>query len=138
MPLLRFDVPLVTAVALGGVVGAECRYALGVGFPTAAGGVPWTTLVINVTGCLLLGALMTVLLAMTRPHRLLRPFLGVGVLGGYTTFSTATAEELSLLRAGRADVAIGYLGATLVTALAATVAGTWLAGALLPRRGGRR
>jgi CrcB protein len=55
---------------------------------------------------------MVVITELAYGHRLLRPFLGVGVLGGYTTFSTATVEVLSLIGAGRPGTAAGYVVAT--------------------------
>ena len=76
------------AIAVGGVVGAEARYGLGVLLPHRADEWPWATLLTNVSGCLLIGVLMVVIVERIRPHPLVRPLLGVGVLGGYTTFST--------------------------------------------------
>lgn len=119
------------AIAVGGVAGSEARYALDLALPHAAGGWPLATLLINVSGSLVLGAVMVVITELTSPHRLLRPFLGVGVLGGYTTFSTAMVDEQQLLHAGRPLVAVAYL---LGTALAALLA-AWL-GATLARTAG--
>ena len=121
------DLPVVAAVAAGGVLGAEARYALGLAMPHAVGAWPTATFTINVSGCLLIGALMVVLTELTSPHRLARPFLGVGVLGGWTTFSTAMVDVVVLVRAGRAPLALGYLAGTLVAALVATALGVALA-----------
>ena len=60
-------------------------------------------------------------------RRLLRPFLGTGVLGGYTTFSTHIVDIQQLLTAGVARTALAYLGGTLLAALAAVYTGTTLA-----------
>jgi fluoride exporter len=99
-------------------LGAEARYAL-----TLLNGdrpsFTWVTLVENVTGCFLIGVLMAVLLQLTAPHRLLRPFLGVGVLGGYTTFSAYAGEVRVLLADERVVAALIYLAATPVVALIA-------------------
>jgi hypothetical protein len=73
---------LVVATAVGGVLGAQARYGLGLAVPHSSDQFPWSTVVINATGCALIGVVMVVLLELTSPHRLLRPFLGVGVLGG--------------------------------------------------------
>jgi fluoride exporter len=117
--------PLVLGViALGGVLGAEARYALSLWHPAAAGSWPATTWWINVTGSFLLGVLMVLLTELTSPRRLLRPFLGVGVLGGFTTFSTAMVDVQGLLRDGRPVLAMGYLVGTVLAALAAVTAGT--------------
>jgi fluoride exporter len=61
---------------------------LGGALPDASQGFPFDTSVVNVSGCLLIGVLMVSIVEVRRPHRLVRPFLGVGLLGGYTTFST--------------------------------------------------
>ena len=109
----------VAAVAAGGVVGAEARYLLGAAFPGTPGGWPWTTFWINITGCLLIGILYTVLTEVAaRPHPLLRPLLGVGLLGGYTTFSTWSVETVQLLERGSYGMALGYALACPLAAVA--------------------
>jgi CrcB protein len=121
------------AIALGGVIGAESRYGLGQLMPHTAASWPWATLVINLTGSLLLGLLMGLLGRRARPHALLRPFFGVGILGGYTTFSTYALDAERLLQAGRDGVALGYLTATLVGGIAMVACGLLLT---RPRTGG--
>jgi len=115
---------LLAAVAIGGVLGAEARYAVGLAVPHSGAQFPWSTVLINVTGCLLIGVLMAALQALPRPHRLLRPFLGVGVLGGYTTYSTFATDVHRLLLAHRPLVALGYLLATVLGCAAAVWGGT--------------
>jgi fluoride exporter len=117
----RADV--LAVIAAGGALGAEARYGLGVLFPHAGDSWPWSTLLVNVSGCVLIGMLMVVITELTDAHRLVRPFLGVGVLGGYTTFSTATVETLTLLSAGRPGAAIGYVVATPTLAVLACAIG---------------
>jgi fluoride exporter len=114
---------VLAVIAVGGVVGAEARYGLGVAIPHDPGRWPWATLLINVSGCLLIGVLMVVLLELTRPHPLARPLLGVGVLGGYTTFSTYATDALTLLQDGHPAAAVGYFLLTPVLAVAAVAAG---------------
>jgi CrcB protein len=109
-PRLRLDV--LAVIAAGGVLGAEARYGVGVLLPHTGDAWPWSTLLINVSGCVLIGVLMVVITELLYGHRLVRPFLGVGLLGGYTTFSTATVEALTLVTAGRPGAAVGYLVAT--------------------------
>jgi fluoride exporter len=106
----RLDV--LAVIAAGGVLGAEARYGLGVLLPHTGDAWPWSTLLINVSGCVLIGGLMVMITELLYAHRLIRPFLGVGLLGGYTTFSTATVEALTLMTAGRPGAAVGYLVAT--------------------------
>ncbi|MFC5176578.1 fluoride efflux transporter CrcB [Nocardioides taihuensis] len=123
-------------IAVGGMVGATARYAAGEAWPPPQGAVPWSTLVVNVSGCLLIGVLMVVVVEIQGAHPLLRPFAGVGVLGGFTTFSTYTAETAGLLRTGHPGLALAYWLGTLVLALAGVVAGVVLARAVLPVRDG--
>ncbi|HXV92669.1 MAG TPA: fluoride efflux transporter CrcB [Pseudonocardia sp.] len=117
---------LLGAIAVGGALGAEARYGLGLALPHAAGGFPWSTLLVNLSGCFLIGILMVVVTDLAEPHRLVRPFLGVGVLGGYTTFSTYSTELVQLLDAGRPGPALAYLVVTPFGALAAAWAGSAL------------
>jgi CrcB protein len=120
------SVRVIAAVAVGGVLGSEARYLLGVAFAPAPGSWPWTTFWINVTGCLLIGVLYTVLTERTTPHPLIRPLLGVGVLGGYTTFSTFSVETVGLVDAGRPGLALAYAVITPVAAVLACAAGVGL------------
>ncbi len=115
---------VLAAVAAGGVLGAEARFGLGVLLPHAPGAWPWATLLVNASGCVLIGVLMVLLTERAGAHPLARPFLGVGVLGGYTTFSTYAVEVLQLHDGGRTAEALGYLAATPLVAVAACAAGT--------------
>ncbi len=130
------------AIAAGGALGASARYGVGVALPHPPDRLPWATLLVNVSGCLLIGALMVLIVEVWVAHRLVRPFLGVGVLGGYTTFSTYTVEAQQLLQAGRPGLALAYLAITIVAALLAVQAGVTLTRVLAVRprtgRDGRR
>ncbi|GAA1808772.1 hypothetical protein GCM10009835_29770 [Planosporangium flavigriseum] len=126
------------AVAAGGAVGALARYALGVALPTRAPGFPWTTLLVNVSGCLLMGVLMVLVSDVWTGRRLLRPFLGTGLLGGYTTFSTYIVDAQHLMLAGAVGTALAYLVATVLSALAAVHAGMGVAHAVVNRARTRR
>ncbi|MFF3335193.1 fluoride efflux transporter CrcB [Streptomyces sp. NPDC002888] len=123
-PARRGQLPVVGVVAVGGAIGASARYAASLWWPTRTGGFPWTTLWVNVVGCAVIGVFLVVVTeAMTAPHRLLRPFFGTGVLGGFTTFSTYAVDIQRLLDKGRPGTALAYLAATLLAALVAV----WLA-----------
>ena len=115
---------VVVAVAAGGVLGAEARFGMSVLLVHGHAPGPWATLLVNISGCVLIGVLMVVLTELGGGHPLARPFLGVGVLGGYTTFSTYAVEVLQLEDAGRTAAALGYLVVTPLVAVAACAAGT--------------
>jgi fluoride exporter len=116
-------VPAVLLVSAGGALGALARYGVTLALPTAPGGFPWATFWVNVTGCLLIGALV----AYVGERPLPRLFLGTGVLGGYTTFS-AYAVEVDGLAHSSMPLAAGYAAGTLIAALAAYAAGRAVAG----------
>jgi len=105
---------LVLATAVGGIVGTEARYGVGVAISHHEQQFAWSTVAINASGCLVIGALMVVLLELTSPHRLMRPFLGVGVLGGYTTYSTFAVDAVRLVVDHRLAVALGYVATTVL------------------------
>jgi fluoride exporter len=118
--------PVLAAVSTGGALGALGRLGLATAFPHAIGHFPWATFVTNVSGCFLIGILMVLITEAWTAHPLVRPFLGVGVLGGYTTFSTYTGDFQQLIAAGAARTALLYLAGTLVAALTAVYAGITL------------
>jgi CrcB protein len=115
---------VLAVIALGGGLGALARYELGELWPT--GTFPWATFTVNTLGCFLIGVLMVLVSEVWLAHRLVRPFLGVGVLGGFTTFSTYAAETRGLLQPGTVAIAFAYLAGTLVAAMLAVIAGVWL------------
>lgn len=122
------------AVAAGGVLGALARAGLQAAWPHHPGGFAWATFGINVGGCLLIGVLMATLGHLGGGPPLARPFLGVGVLGGFTTFSTYAVDVQRAVSAGAPQTALAYLAATLVGAFAAVWVGDALATAALRRR----
>jgi CrcB protein len=126
--------PVVAAVALGGAVGAAARYGASLIWPTASGGFPWTTLAVNVIGCAVIGVFMVVITEVWAAHRLVRPFFGTGVLGGFTTFSTYAVDIQRLVEDGRALTGLAYLGLTLLAALAAVWIAVWVARRVLAWR----
>ncbi|WP_019633453.1 fluoride efflux transporter FluC [Actinomadura atramentaria] len=125
------------AIAAGGALGALARYGIGGAFPHGAGEFAWATFWINVSGCFLIGVLMVLILETFEVHPLTRPFLGVGVLGGYTTFSTYAVDFEQAVRAGSAGTALAYLAGTAVAALVAVWTGVTAARAAARLRGGR-
>jgi CrcB protein len=126
---------VLVAVSAGGALGALARYGIGLAAPTPAGGFPWATFAINVAGCAAIGALLVLTTEVWTPHRLARPFLAVGVLGGFTTFSTYALEARGLLVGGSVGLAVAYLLGTLLAALVAVQCG--VAGVRWSARRGR-
>ena len=130
--------PVLLAIAAGGVIGSTARHALILALPQMTHGFGWTTFGINVSGCALIGVLMVLIEHFGSRRRLLRPFLGVGVLGGYTTFSTYALEANQAMAAGAFGVALLYLAATLLVALLAVWAAATTTRWAIRRRSFRR
>jgi CrcB protein len=112
----RLRVALLAASA-GGVVGSVVRWGLTDRFPTTDG-FPTAVFWVNVVGCALLAALPA--LNSVRRTPWLGVFLGTGVLGGFTTMSTASEQTVALIERDRTGTAVLYVGGTLLAALAAT------------------
>jgi CrcB protein len=110
------------AIAVGGGVGSVLRYELARAVHSSADGFPVATLVTNLVGSLLLGGLIVAITEIWRAHRLLRPLLGTGLLGGFTTFSTFSLEARGV-GAGVAAVCIAasVLGGIVAAALGMTL-----------------
>ena len=110
-------------VMAGGAVGAALRFQLSRMAPASAGGWPWPTFAANVAGGLAMGALAAWALregAAAEPMRLL---LGVGLLGGFTTFSAFSLEMAMMVERGQAMLAISYAAASVLLAMVALFAG---------------
>lgn len=126
--------PAVLAViAVGGGLGTLARYGVERLWPVAPSGFPYSTLAINLLGSFLLGMLVVAVTDIWRPHRLLRPALGTGVLGGFTTFSTFAVELRGLGAAHELATACGYLAASVVGGLMTALAGMSLVRQLAPK-----
>jgi CrcB protein len=117
--------------ALGGALGALARWGVSLALPGTPGGLPWGTLAVNLAGCLLIGVLLAVLPARFSPSTWLRPFLAVGVLGGFTTFSTFAVDVVRLGEAGAWPVALAYVAASVLGGAACVLLGLTAARALL-------
>ncbi|MEX2191439.1 MAG: fluoride efflux transporter CrcB [Bacteroidota bacterium] len=111
-------------VFLGGGAGAALRYWLsGAVYRYLPADFPYGTLVVNLSGCFLIGILMSVQEGRFEFEPSLRLLIGIGILGGFTTFSTFSYETAALLRDGQAIQASMNILASLLGCLAATVAG---------------
>lgn len=118
---------VLAVISLGGGLGSVARYLISQALATSPGHFPWATFTINLSGCLLIGLLMVLVLDVWPPNRYVRPFLGVGVLGGYTTFSTFAVELRNLAAHGAWWTAAAYAVGSLVGGLTAVWCGMTLA-----------
>ena len=113
-------------VALGGGIGAVGRYFAGKAmFALAGGAFPWGTLTVNVLGGLLMG-ILTEVLTLRGGSEALRLFLAVGVLGGFTTFSSYSLELVLMVEKGQFSMAALYAAGSTVVAVLALFLGLWL------------
>jgi fluoride exporter len=130
----RADLGILAVISLGGALGSLARWGVGEALSHSAGDFAWSTFLDNVLGAFVLGALMVLLLEVWPPNRLLRPFLGIGLLGGFTTFSTYMLDTQDLLRAGRPGPALLYLFGTLLFGILASWAGVAVTRAVVEAR----
>lgn len=117
---------VLAAISVGGAIGALARYGITLAAPPTTGTFPRATFGINVLGCLLIGVLMVLVTEVWPKQRLIRPFLGVGVLGGFTTFSTYVVDIQRLTDQRAPAIALAYLLSTVIAALVAVYAGITL------------
>lgn len=116
------------AIAAGGALGSVLRYELSNWVHGLAGrGFPYGTLAVNVLGCLAMGFLFVLLVERMGENAVLRAGLLIGVLGGFTTFSTFTIETFNLIEQGAVAKAAGNMAASLILCVGATWAGVNLA-----------
>ena len=119
--------PVLLAVALGGALGSLARHGADRLIERRSFSLfPWSTFTINATGCLLIGVVIAALVDRHHTPAWLRTGLVVGVLGGYTTFSTFAQEGVSLFEEGHGATALGYTLGSVFVGLVAVYAGTRL------------
>lgn len=116
-------------VLAGAGLGGLARYVAGTWIMAKYGGrFPLGTFVINITGAFLIGVLMTLLTGRFHPHPNWRLFLVVGILGGYTTFSSFEYEAFQAVRDGERWLGLLYVGGSVVLGYLGVWLGTLLAG----------
>lgn len=119
----------VCAVGFGGALGSLARYALTVALAgTGTPAFPWATFLINITGSLLIGMVIGLPAGVLPPA--LRIFLSVGVLGGYTTFSTFSFDALALAGEGSVMPLAFYTLGSVALGIGAAFAGILIARAI--------
>ena len=111
--------PVIVGVALGGALGASARYLLDQAIEHRSFSIfPWATFTINLTGCFLIGVITETLVDRHHLPAWLRVGLVVGVIGGYTTFSTFAQESLTLLEARDFAVTLLYVVGSVTAGIA--------------------
>ncbi|MDT5043044.1 MAG: hypothetical protein QOE51_4029, partial [Actinoplanes sp.] len=121
---LRWDV--VVVVFVGGSLGGWARYGITSTWPTRTGRFPWATFDVNVAGAFVL-AVVVVVAADVVSSRYLRPLLGTGFCGAFTTFSAIVVTTDQLFAHHHRRIAVTYLGASIIAGLAAASLGLALA-----------
>src|SRR5256885_3984462 len=122
----RFDRRELAAIFVGGAVGALARAGLAEGLTRSATTWPWATFIVNVAGAFMLGYVATRLQERLPLSAYRRPFLGTGLCGALTTFSTVQLELVRMLDHGRIGLAAGYAGASVVAGFIAVAFATAL------------
>lgn len=134
--LIREHGDVLAAIAAGGALGSLARWAVAEWLDHPPDGFAASTLLVNIVGAFALGVLTVLVAERWSDRRYLRPFWGVGVLGGFTTFSTFALDLRQAAMHAGTPMLVGYLLATLVGGIAAAWAGLALTRRLV--RGGAR
>ncbi len=118
--------------AAGGAIGAAGRYLVGLGAVRLLGhGFPWGTLIVNIVGSLIMGALIEAIALRYSISNEMRTFLTTGILGGFTTFSAFSLDFAVLFERKAYGLAGLYLGASVFLSILALFMGLWLARTVL-------
>jgi len=116
--------PVIVGVALGGALGASARYGVDRLIERSSNAVyPWSTFTINVSGCFLIGLISAALVDRHHLPAWLRIGIVMGVIGGYTTFSTYAQEALDLVDARDVTEAVAYIGGSVLLGITAVYLG---------------
>ena len=117
---------MVLAVAGGGALGSLLRYFLAGAIQPAGSAFNWGIFVVNISGGLLMGLIVEASALKLNLSPELRAFLTIGILGGYTTFSTFSLDSALLLQKGQYIAAAGYMIGSVTLSVLALFAGLWI------------
>lgn len=134
----RLQAGVVLAVLVGGFFGGLARYGIDEAFPTATTRFPWPTFAINLSGAFALALLLVLVLEVFPPTRFVRPGLGTGFLGAYTTFSSLATSTDQLAAHGHVGVAAAYAIGSVVGGLVCAMLGLLVGRAVSASRHRRR
>ena len=119
----RLRPAVLAAVFTGGLVGGLARYEVTRVWPAPTRGFPWATFAINTSGAFLLALLLVLVVEVLPPTTFVRPLLGTGFCGAWTTFSSVVATTDQLVAHGAPAVGVGYLLASVLAGLAGAALG---------------
>jgi fluoride exporter len=122
-PPLGLPLTVILVIAVGGALGTVARFVLDTAFVEGPGHFPTVTLIVNLSGSLAIGLLIPFVETLAPRQPLLRPFLVVGILGGWTTYSALAVGSITLLQGGHVGSSLLYLALTLVGGTALVVMG---------------
>jgi CrcB protein len=120
----------VLAVGVGGGVGALARYYLAGAIQPAGSAFNWGIFIVNIAGALLMGLIVEASALKLNLPPDVRAFLTVGILGGFTTFSTFSLDSALLLQKGQYGLAAAYILGSVLLSILALFAGLWIARAV--------
>ena len=118
-------------VACGGAIGACLRYGAGIYFAQPQQLFPWATWIVNIVGCLCAGIFLAFTFKYPVLQQEVRLFLMVGILGGFTTFSSFGLETFQLLRSGHVSLALSYALSSLIVGMVVLAVGFYFCQLLL-------
>ncbi len=132
VPLLGLSVPTMAAIFFGGALGTLLRYLFEFHHPIGHGGFPWPTLTVNLTGSFVIGLILPLTEHVSHRHPTVRPLFVIGLLGGWTTYSTLAVEATLLAKDGHVATSVAYLAATVLGGVALVIIGHGAGKRLVP------